>query len=286
MSTLAPRSNTGFSGVTTNYEPPSSGNSAFPLRQTNPKHSTRSRQWQDTRTLLILLSVLSITVTIQLVAIEYFFFGTPATLEPIDPQLIQYVRQPESVSNPQQQPLEHSSLGIRSLDEILMKAGVNVTSEISASLPPPSEAERMYGSQPVILGLDRCETFQKTVPGDDAYIGPAGMFNTGTNLMTELLKKNCHIPDRMKNKNCRNKKCPGMREQVPWGKHTPVSWRNHHTAKQGGEIIHNHILPIVVVKDPYTWMTSMCRHTYAARWFHGPEHCPNLIPITKREEVA
>lgn len=42
------------------------------------------------------------------------------------------------------------------------------------------------------------------------------------------------------------------------------------------------VLPVVIVKDPYTWFPSMCRHNYAARWPRHKDHCPNLTP---NEEV-
>ena len=38
------------------------------------------------------------------------------------------------------------------------------------------------------------------------------------------------------------------------------------------------MMPVVAVRDPYSWMQSMCRLRYAAHWFHPPGHCPNLIP--------
>jgi hypothetical protein len=38
------------------------------------------------------------------------------------------------------------------------------------------------------------------------------------------------------------------------------------------------VLPVVMVRDPYTWMISECRNSYALSWPHQPEHCPNLIP--------
>jgi hypothetical protein len=64
-----------------------------------------------------------------------------------------------------------------------------------------------------------------------------------------------------------------------WGKHNPVSWRNHHEAKAGGKgVKQTDFLPIVTIKDPITWMASMCRHGYEARWRRVPEHCPNLVP--------
>lgn len=68
--------------------------------------------------------------------------------------------------------------------------------------------------------------------------------------------------------------------QVPWGKHNPVSWRTHHVAIVGSKgVEQTHVLPVAVIKDPFHWMESMCRHSYSANWFHDPEeHCPNLVP--------
>ena len=43
-------------------------------------------------------------------------------------------------------------------------------------------------------------------------------------------------------------------------------------------------LPVVVIKDPFTWMEAMCRHQYAASWRRpDKEHCPNLVPTTPEE---
>ena len=39
--------------------------------------------------------------------------------------------------------------------------------------------------------------------------------------------------------------------------------------------------PKVTIRDPYTWMQSMCRHEYAAKWKHSKDHCPNLVPTQK-----
>lgn len=39
------------------------------------------------------------------------------------------------------------------------------------------------------------------------------------------------------------------------------------------------VLPIVTVRNPFTWMQSMCKTRYAAHWYHiVPYHCPNFIP--------
>jgi len=70
-----------------------------------------------------------------------------------------------------------------------------------------------------------------------------------------------------------------MRWQVPWGKHSPAWYRGRHVAAKWGEgVVQSDVLPIVVVKDPLSWMGSMCRHKYATNWPHSPNHCPNLVP--------
>ncbi len=42
-----------------------------------------------------------------------------------------------------------------------------------------------------------------------------------------------------------------------------------------------HVLPVVVIKDPYHWMGSMCRHPYAALWLHTKKRCPKLLLTDK-----
>jgi hypothetical protein len=77
----------------------------------------------------------------------------------------------------------------------------------------------------------------------------------------------------------------GIRWQVPWGKHTPPldeEFRQTHKTKKGDlNIEADNVLPAVMIRDPYVWMHSMCRHRYKARWALSKEdgaHCPNLVP--------
>ena len=53
--------------------------------------------------------------------------------------------------------------------------------------------------------------------------------------------------------------------------------RLNNTAAHDGKVNKTNVLPVVLIRDPYTWMQSLCRHPYAARWKHGREHCPNLV---------
>lgn len=167
---------------------------------------------------------------------------------------------------------------LRDLEEILQAARVDITEEERAKIPPKTDVIEMYGSSPVILGLERCEEFRKNVKPEDAFVGPAGMFNTGTNLLTSLLRQNCHIPEKVE---MYGKASIGMRGQAPWGKHSPATWRHHHVAMDQSTVNQTNFLPATIVKDPYTWMNSMCRHSYSANWKHNDEHCPNLVPLTE-----
>jgi hypothetical protein len=110
----------------------------------------------------------------------------------------------------------------RKIIEILEASGINVTDDIYARLPSWAVIQSMYGPSPVIHGLDTCSNFQRIIPKDEAYIGPAGTFNTGTNLLADLLPKYCTIDSPVGRS--------GMLWQVPWGKHNPISWRYRNIA--------------------------------------------------------
>ena len=45
----------------------------------------------------------------------------------------------------------------------------------------------------------------------------------------------------------------------------------------GKGIKQDDVMPVVLIKDPYTWMGSQCRHEYTTFWDHDEGHCPNLI---------
>ena len=48
-------------------------------------------------------------------------------------------------------------------------------------------------------------------------------------------------------------------------------------AKQGAKGVNQTaVFPLVLIKDPYHWANSQCRHRYF-RWAHDPAHCPNIV---------
>lgn len=89
---------------------------------------------------------------------------------------------------------------------------------------------------------------------DDRIVGVAGMFNTGTNYLDITMHHNIY----------------GLQHenlwQVPWGKHRMAYVKWNHTAPEMDEYNKTHVLPVVVIRDPYSWMQSMCKSPYAAIW--------------------
>lgn len=123
----------------------------------------------------------------------------------------------------------------------------------------------MYGDKVVIVGKDECVHFREKVPKKDRILGVAGLFNTGTNLLDTQMRKNIKLPH-------------ASLWQVPWGKHRMEEVKWNHTAAGMAKHDKDHVLPVVILRDPFAWLQSMCAHPYAAAWRHGPHHCPNLVP--------
>jgi hypothetical protein len=148
------------------------------------------------------------------------------------------------------------------------------------TLPKWSQVQNLYGSEPVILGLETCSEFQSRVPLSKRHIGVAGNFNTGTTAFGLSLQANCRYPNRHPDASKSNKAVTnihGMLNQVPWAKHKMASERDGHTILE--TVSKDHVLPVVMVRDPYYWLQSMCRQGYGVRWDHNSKkHCPNLIP--------
>lgn len=180
------------------------------------------------------------------------------------------------------------------------EAHINVTEEQAKALPSWEQVQdNVVGHKgPIVYGKDRCEAFRNAIPGVERNIGCSGMFNTGTNLVTQLLKENCLIPERVEaygmegpfhdpqGKPIGPGEAHGMRWQVPWGKHVPAQYRTLHATKYATKIWKESVLAVVTIRHPYDWMKSMCKNHYTAYWPHN-EHglCPNLFSRKKDELV-
>ena len=65
--------------------------------------------------------------------------------------------------------------------------------------------------------------------------------------------------------------------QVPWGKHTAAKYRLAHATDKAAKINKEWVLPVVTIRNPYSWFKSMCNNPYTARWDHGKrQNCPML----------
>lgn len=169
--------------------------------------------------------------------------------------------------------MEEARRGREPLLDLLTEAGVTSIDAVSvAKLPTWQQVIDLYGDGPVIYGLETCQQFRDKVPPEDASIGTAGLFNTGTNPFAMYLSANCEMPLNTADK------ARGMRWQVPWGKHMMASYKWKNTAKHDYHVNKTNVLPTVLIRDPYSWMQSMCRHPYGARFVHDHLHCPGLVP--------
>jgi len=78
---------------------------------------------------------------------------------------------------------------------ILQAANIEVDDETVSQLPSWDDAVSLYGDKPIIYGLDTCSQYRQSVKPEDRMLGPAGIFNTGTNLLFQLMKDNCDIKE-------------------------------------------------------------------------------------------
>eukprot|EP00521_Asterionellopsis_glacialis_P007694 CAMPEP_0195287108 /NCGR_PEP_ID=MMETSP0707-20130614/4312_1 /TAXON_ID=33640 /ORGANISM="Asterionellopsis glacialis, Strain CCMP134" /LENGTH=450 /DNA_ID=CAMNT_0040346835 /DNA_START=234 /DNA_END=1582 /DNA_ORIENTATION=+ len=223
-----------------------------------------------------------------------------------------------ALRQPRQPPLQtnHVDKDDDDMDHVIrifQEANVTLTPDDIKALPSWNQITALHGSQPLVYGNlgdnnnnnddnnnnnnnnptyhDTCQRYQQLVPPLERMIGCAGMFNTGTNVITKLLKANCIIPERYEHYGPgQSKETYGMRFQVPWGKHTPAHYKWDHATKQAQAINKTNILPVVTIRHPYDWMTSMCHHNYEARWNHNDQgQCPHLAdldPMTHQPQLV
>ena len=85
--------------------------------------------------------------------------------------------------------------------EILHQAGINVQTDLNQetidSLPTWDMITKLFGTGPRIMGLERCDEFRTNTDPTIRFFGIAGTFNSGTNLLSELMIQNCQITERM-----------------------------------------------------------------------------------------
>jgi hypothetical protein len=180
-------------------------------------------------------------------------------------------------------------------------SGISLDAATIKRLPTWKQVTDLYGAHPVMAGFQpplqssqsssavlqapplssfqaSCTEYRARVPAERRLLGAAGMFSTGTNLITTLLKNNCQIPERVALYGPdASRELHGMRWQVPWGKHTPAHYKTLHAATHATGVNKDDVLPIVTIRHPYWWMHSMCKNPYTTRWHvKRRDACPDL----------
>lgn len=158
------------------------------------------------------------------------------------------------------------------LRKILSDAGIKNLN--CTALPSWNQITRLYGNEPVIIGLDTCAAYRQRVGNQGAVPRIAGMYNTGTNALAKLFELNwSNHTDQL----AWTLEGSYFKWDVPFGKHVPLHKKDDITVPGGNPTPKELVLPVVLIKDPLWWMQSMCRNSYGAKWPHHEDHCPNLV---------
>lgn len=148
--------------------------------------------------------------------------------------------------------------------DIIRSTGVDIDHHeqrdiICSYLPKWSDIVSLYGNEPKIIGLDTCQQYRDMLAEANKTsatpIYPmarvAGLQNCGTTAMADTFFDNFIANPTIKSTNPRA-------YNVPWRKHTPWHLRFNITSPNyGWSEKKEHVLPVVVVRDPYRWMASM-----------------------------
>jgi hypothetical protein len=143
-----------------------------------------------------------------------------------------------------------------------------------AALPTWRDVQSLYyaQSEKAVVHARGCGFYQ--------YIGAAGLFNTGTNALTYYMRSNLQIVSNI------NTTTNAVLTQVPWDKHWLSSLRWNHSIPLyrnfSAAVTANAVLPIVTIRDPWSWMQTMCAQPYLVQYVddergkHKNTACPNL----------
>jgi hypothetical protein len=193
-----------------------------------------------------------------------------------------------------------AAAGKEPLLQLLRAAGVtDLHPSVVALLPTWAHVVDLYGPMMMMrTGHDdttdhACAAYRAAVPPSRRYLGVAGLYNTGTTAMAIYLQENVRLPQSRVNWTQVMEEYRGEHAwEVPWGKHRLYSLRNKEELflNPGAENLRkDQVFPIVMVRDPYTWLHSMCTAPYMAKWPHdsttaasnstssSSSHCPNLV---------
>jgi len=118
--------------------------------------------------------------------------------------------------------------------------------DICDQIPEWQQVTHLYGDEPVVIGMEGCANYRKQLHGREVAVRVAGLYNSGTHALISSLEDNLpHLNS-------------GSVSDVPWGKHLRISHREEQLfPKNDTETPLDTVLPVIVVRDPFRWMTSM-----------------------------
>ena len=142
------------------------------------KSTTNVRQNTRSRSLIILASITFVgfcIVNLQLVADLDSSIGAYSNV--VSPSSSGIAK--NAINAPSQNATDNQVL-----EYFRQAVGVELDDESIQRLPTWSQIESLIGEKPVLLGLERCNDFRNNVPPLRRMLGSAGMFNSGTNLVS------------------------------------------------------------------------------------------------------
>lgn len=178
------------------------------------------------------------------------------------------------------------------LEDLLRRAQIPVHEFNCNEIPKYTTVQHVYGHKPRINGLEFCKDLQRKgmIPR------VAGLYNTGTNALVkqfqmrwepfliETNRTNGNLPQSKSAMNTqRFFQSNYFRWDVPWGKHVPATYHGNVTVPPSNPTLPDIVVPIIMVRDPFTWITSMCRSPYGAKWKHGSCANQSILGISQSE---
>ena len=76
------------------------------------------------------------------------------------------------------------------LIDILKAADIQITPNVENKIPSWQQVNERFGDESKVIGMETCEAFRQAVPERKRMAAPAGMFNSGTNFLHNMMLEN------------------------------------------------------------------------------------------------
>eukprot|EP01063_Lacrimia_lanifica_P025512 TRINITY_DN33332_c0_g1_i1.p2 TRINITY_DN33332_c0_g1~~TRINITY_DN33332_c0_g1_i1.p2 ORF type:complete len:322 (+),score=90.09 TRINITY_DN33332_c0_g1_i1:167-1132(+) len=159
----------------------------------------------------------------------------------------------------------HATLGGRAADA---RAPPRIASSLPAFYqgpwPPADAAARIFNA-------GSCRRYRAAVPPERRLVAPAGLLHAGTHLAAAVPPQVCRLPGG-----------GAFGGEVPWGKHNPLDFRGVYSRAAAPPRDPGDVLPLVVIKDPLTWIQGLCDVAYVGTLSYSRAEKPPTPRCPKR----